>query len=119
MLKITFALLTGALFIQIMNILYMRYSGVGALSDVFKVVLATLPLQIMASMAFAYYYSQGIKIQISYFYLSIFSIAASMIGSFFVTSFILKSNDIKLMEVCATIITMVGIGLFLYAKISV
>jgi hypothetical protein len=118
MFKITLALLAGAIFIQVMNILYMKHSGNGAFSDVIKIVLATMPLQIMASMAFAYYYSQGIKIQISYFYLSVFSIAASMLGSFIVASFILKSNDVKPIEVCATIITIVGIGLFVYAKKS-
>lgn len=107
----------GVGFIQMINFLFVKF---GASDDVmksnFKIVIMTLPLQIAASMAFAYFYSQGVKQDIPYAYLSLISFAASLLVSFLVSIFFLNMKLPSMNECFALVFTVIGISLFLYEK---
>ena len=119
MFKLIGALFLASCIIQLLNYLFIKYSGGGAIFDYFKVVLLTLPLQVLCSMTFAYFYSHGMKVDVSYFQLSMLSIVGSLTLSSLVSAFILKGNPMSATEWLACGFTMIGIALFLLGKSEV
>lgn len=118
MLKLFGALTLGAVVIQYLNYLFIKLGGKGdnVLLENFKIILMTMPLQVIASLSFVYFYTQGVKTNIPYFYLSIMSIGFSMIMSLLVSISLLNGRIPTTLELAACIFTIIGIGLFIYSK---
>jgi hypothetical protein len=119
MVKVLSVLVLGVSIIQVLNYMFMKYGATeNVLMNNFKLIIMTLPLQILASMAFAYFYSHGAKSDFPYAYLSIIAFAASLIASFLVSILILNMRAPTAIGLFALFFTLTGIGLFLYAKMK-
>lgn len=118
MFKLFGALTLGAVVIQYLNYLFIKLGGKGdnVLLENFKIILMTMPLQVIASLSFVYFYTQGVKTNIPYFCLSIMSVGFSMIMSLLVSILLLNGRIPTTLELAACIFTIIGIGLFIYYK---
>ena len=117
MVKVIVSLCLGVGFIQILNYIFIKHgSDVNILKNNFYLVLITMPIQILSSLAFVYFYSQGVKNGLPYVYLSLISFAASLFVALLVSVFIFKITIPTPLDVIAIILTILGISLFLYQK---
>ncbi len=118
MIKLVGALLVASVTIQYLNYLFIKLGshGEGVLFENFKLILLTMPLQVIASLSFVYFYSQGVKENVSYFFLSIGSVSTSLIMSWLITMLFLNGRAPTTIELLACFLTLSGIGLFVYAK---
>lgn len=119
MIKIFASITVASVFIQIMNYLFIKLSddSQNILWQSLKIVMMTMPLQIIASLGFVYFYSQGYKVaNIPYFYLSLIGVGYSMIMSWLVNILFLNGRMPTGVEILACLLTIMGIGLFVYSK---
>lgn len=111
-------LVVGVALVQLLNFLFIKFGSTEStqiLSN-FKLVLYTLPLQIIASMAFVYFYSFGVKSDISYFYLTISSMGLTSVIALVISVTVLGSKAPSMLDVGACVLVLLGLVLLAYSK---
>lgn len=112
-----FTILVATALTQLMNILFIKYvSNESVITSTLTIVMYSLPLQIAASMCYPYYYSQGVKLEVNYFYLSLISVSLGLLLSLLINLLYLSPRAPTTLELGACMFTAIGIGLFLLAK---
>lgn len=80
-----------------------------------KVALMCLPISVVVSVGFAYYYTNGVK-AFPYLLLSLVALGSSIIFSFIINQFILHQRSFNQLEFIGVIFIIFGVGLTLYSK---
>ncbi|MFS1427130.1 hypothetical protein LMH73_008210 [Vibrio splendidus] len=81
-----------------------------------KTCLIVLPISMIVSMGFAYYYANGVK-SYPYFVLSIMALGASIVFSFSINQLILNQRNFNAPELIGVALILIGVGFVTYSKV--
>lgn len=116
MFKLLAALFVAVGCVQAINCLFIRYIQGDGLIEYLRVVLLTMPIQVIVSLAVSYYYTSGMKLEIPYFMLSMISVSVTLTASALFTVFVYWHRAMSGVELAACLVTFSGICLSIYAK---
>ncbi len=81
----------------------------------FKVAFMCLPISMVVSAGFAYYYTNGVK-AFPYLLLSLVALSSSIVFSFVINQFVLQQRTFNQTEFLGVIFIILGVGLTIYSK---
>ena len=117
MFKLFLAVTYSTALVQCLNLLYTKQitESTGTLG-ILKVVIMTIPLQVLISFGYAYYFSAGNKQEINYIFLSLVSTGLGILFSFIVGAFFLNNKSPNTYEIAGCLLTIIGIGILISSK---
>lgn len=118
MIKIFGALACASIMIQLMNYLFVKFGSDGSIYTHIKIVLLTLPLQLIASLGFIYYYSQGVKADIAYVSLSVYGTAFSIGLASIIQLLLFNHKTLSGIELLSLAFAFLSIALIIYEKLK-
>ena len=118
MIKVYGFLIVGVTLVQLLNFIFVKFGSTEStqLISNLKLVLYTLPLQIIASMAFVYFYSIGVKSDISYFYLTLSSMGLTSVIALVISATVVGAKAPTVLDVGSCLLVLSGLVLFAYSK---